>query len=134
MHSKHTAGVTESLKDSFDIFLILAGEIPPTWVRFVQNKYLIGCISNREGENTPFVLIDLSEYGHFFFVFSAFDNSSHSYSHFSVLLSGLFVFLPFAMLINCGDTLSIVETRRMTKTVPSSPWRYLCYECILSSV
>jgi hypothetical protein len=43
MHSKHTAGVTESLKDSFDIFWILEGEIPPTWVKFVQCKYLIGC-------------------------------------------------------------------------------------------
>jgi hypothetical protein len=66
MHSKHTAGVTESLGDSLDIFLILAGEISSTWVKLVQNGHLIGCISTREGENTLIGVIDLSEYGHLF--------------------------------------------------------------------
>jgi hypothetical protein len=98
MHSKHGAGVMESLNDSFAIFLILEGEIPPTWVKLIQNKYLIGCISTREGENTLICVIDLSEYGHFFLIFSIFDTSSHFSSHFSVLLSELFRFLAFAML------------------------------------
>jgi hypothetical protein len=76
MHGEHTAGVTESLVDSFDLFLILAGEIPPIWVKFVQNKHLIGCISTREGENILTCVIDLSEYGHFFLIFWTFNNSS----------------------------------------------------------
>jgi hypothetical protein len=66
MHSKHAAGATKSSKDAFDIFLTLVGEIPPTWVKFVRNKDLIGGISTREGENTPICVIDLSEYGHLF--------------------------------------------------------------------
>ena len=64
MYSKHTAGVTETLTGSFDIFLIIEGEIPPTWVKFVQNKYLIGCISTGEGENTLICAIVFSQYGH----------------------------------------------------------------------
>jgi hypothetical protein len=66
MHSKHGAGVTESSTHSFDIFLFLAGEILRTWVKFVQNKYLIGSISTREGDNTLISIIDLSAYGHSF--------------------------------------------------------------------
>jgi hypothetical protein len=66
MHSKHSAGVTESLEDSFSIFFIRAGEIPPTGVQFIRNKYLIGCISILEGENTLMCLIDLSEPRHLF--------------------------------------------------------------------
>jgi hypothetical protein len=50
MHGKHTAGVTESLEDSFEIFLILEGEISFTWVQLVPNEYFIGCTPIREGE------------------------------------------------------------------------------------
>jgi hypothetical protein len=57
MHSKHTAGVTESLQDSFDICLTLAGEIPPTWVKFVQNKYLIGVFLLERVKTHSFVLL-----------------------------------------------------------------------------
>jgi hypothetical protein len=50
MYGKHTAGVTESLQDSFEIFLILEGENPPTWVQFIQNECLIGYTAIREDE------------------------------------------------------------------------------------
>jgi hypothetical protein len=113
---------------------------------------LIGCISTREDENTLVRVIDLSEYGHFFLIFSIFNNSSLRVTlccknYFVVRMPMLDVdddddgpqsFLCFCMIRNFVDQLlghvSIVDTRRMTKTVPSSPWRYLCYECILSSL
>jgi hypothetical protein len=66
MHSKHGAGVTESLKDSFAIFFILVGEISSTWVQPIENKYLVRCIPTREGENSRICVINLSEYWHFF--------------------------------------------------------------------
>jgi hypothetical protein len=100
MHSKYTAGATDSFKDSFDIFFILEGEISSTWVQFIQNEYLIGVyLYSIRWKYTylccwfawklTFFLDFLLNFFHFFV------NSVHFFSHFSVLLSGLVLFLAF---------------------------------------
>lgn len=98
MYSMHGAGVTESLKDSFDIFSFprmkshLLG-----WNSFKRNiwsgVFLLGRVKVHSFTLLIWMNID---------ILSMLNNSSH----FSVLLSGLFLFLAFAMLYQslfCSD-------------------------------